>query len=202
MIAPLLVLFISLAGLVAALVVPDLADLRSLAGLCALIGLFLALRARARRGQAVPATAPKWVVVDGSNVMHWRDGTPRIETAREVVDRLTALGYAPGVVFDANAGYLVAGKYRHDRAFGRLLGLPEDLVMVVPRGTPADPFLLTAARDLGARIVTNDRFRDWADAHPEVREPGRLIRGEYRAGKLWLDIAEAERPEGGKVRSA
>ena len=202
MVAPLLVLFVSMAGLVAALFVPDLADLRLLAGLCALVGLFLALRARARRGRAVPAAAQKWVVVDGSNVMHWKDGTTRIETAREVVDRLTALGYAPGVVFDANAGYLVAGKYRHDRAFGRLLGLPEDRVMVVPKGTPADTFLLTAARDLGARVVTNDRFRDWADAHPEVREPGHLIRGEYRAGKLWLDISEAERPVLGRARPA
>ena len=35
--------------------------------------------------------------------------------------------------------------------------------------------------------VTNDRFRDWADVHPEVREPGHLIRGGYRDGVLWLD---------------
>jgi len=38
-------------------------------------------------------------------------------------------------------------------------------------------------------VVSNDRFRDWAEAHPEVLEPGRLIRGGFRGGKLWLEGA-------------
>ena len=63
-----------------------------------------------------------------------------------------------------------------------------DLV-VVNKGTPADITILAAAKDSGARIVTNDRYRDWADVHPEVREPGYLIRGGYRDGKLWFDMA-------------
>ena len=36
--------------------------------------------------------------------------------------------------------------------------------------------------------MTNDRYRDWAEAHPELSAPGYLIRGGYRAGKLWLDL--------------
>jgi hypothetical protein len=47
---------------------------------------------------------------------------------------------------------------------------------------------LAAAADLGARVVTNDRYRDWVEQHPEVTEPGHLIRGGYKAGKLWLDL--------------
>lgn len=41
---------------------------------------------------------------------------------------------------------------------------------------------------MGARIVTNDRYRDWAEAHPEIATPGHLIRGGWREGKLWLAI--------------
>ena len=128
------------------------------------------------------------MILDGSNVMYWRDETPQIETLQEVIRGLRMAGYTPGVVFDANAGYLLSGKYQHDGAFAKSLGLPEERVMVVPKGSPADPAILTAALDLGARIVTNDRYRDWAEQHPEIKDPGHLIRGEYKAGKLWLDF--------------
>jgi hypothetical protein len=78
------------------------------------------------------------------------------------------------------------GRYRHHGDFARLLGLPETHVMVVPKGTPADPMILQAARDLGARIVTNDRFRDWVDDFPEIATPGHLISGGYRADGVYF----------------
>jgi len=109
---------------------------------------------------------------------------PRSESSNAIA----LLGYSPGVVFDANAGYKITGRYQHDGALGRLLGLPEDRVMVVAKGTQADPTVLTAARDLGARVVSNDRFRDWVEAYPEVLDPGHVVRGGYRGGKLWLDL--------------
>ena len=58
---------------------------------------------------------------------------------------------------------------------GKLLDLPEDRVIVVPKGTPADPTILAAAR-FDARVVTNDRYNDWVEMHPESREPGHRIR--------------------------
>lgn len=146
------------------------------------------LLARSLLARPGRAAAPKWIVIDGSNVMHWADGKPRLSSLRAVIDRLTALGFTPGVVFDANAGYKIGDRYQHDGALGKMLGLPADRVMVVAKGTPADPALLTAARDIGARIVSNDRFRDWAGAHPEVTEPGHLVRGGFQGGKLWLDF--------------
>jgi hypothetical protein len=57
---------------------------------------------------------------------------------------------------------------------------------VVPKGQQADPFLLERARDLNARIVTNDRYRDWTDHYPEVAQPEKLIMGEMRDGRVWL----------------
>lgn len=186
--AVLLVLFgVSLGGVAVALGVPGWSDLLLLAGPAAIASLLL-LVARFRAARVLPRPAPKWIVIDGSNIMYWREATPQIETVREVVRHLASRGYETGVMFDANAGYLLSGKYQHDGHFGRLLDLPEDRVMVVPKGTPADKFILIAARDLGARIVTNDRFRDWADDHPEIRTPGHLVRGEFRSGQLWLDL--------------
>ncbi len=212
---PLLLSLVSVVGLALAVVLPGWQDLVMLAAPMLLASLWLLLRARLARGAAARGraaysinrevsgltgpprrglfarrqVAPKYVVVDGSNVMHWKDKLPQLESVRAVVDQLTAAGYAPGVVFDANAGYKLLGKYTHDLAFSKLLGLPHNRVLVVAKGTPADPVILASARELGARIVSNDRFRDWAETHPEVRLPGHVIAGGYRDGQVWLDMA-------------
>ena len=60
--------------------------------------------------------------------------------------------------------------------------------MVVPKGTPADPYILKAARDHRGRIVSRDQFRDWSEAHPEIATPGHLVKGGYRGGKLGLAL--------------
>jgi Zc3h12a-like Ribonuclease NYN domain len=192
MLVPFILLLLSsgLAGCAYLLAGPVLSDLMLLALIMAVASLILLLQATAgpREAHREDITAPhRWILVDGSNVMHWMDNTPRIETVRAVVSELMMRGYSPGVVFDANAGYKIGATYKGERELGRLVGLPQDRVFVVPKGKQADPYLLDAARDLGATVVTNDRFRDWAEAHPEVLEPGFLIRGGYRDGALWLD---------------
>jgi hypothetical protein len=193
----------SLVGLVAALVDPQWRDLILLAGPGAVAGLVLLIhtgvRRRRRRSRPEPG---QWIVLDGSNVMYWKDGTPRIETVQEVMRALSEPDLEIGVMFDANAGYLLFDRYTHDHAFAGLLGLPVDNVMVVPKGTPADPYILDAARQLGARIVTNDRFRDWVEDHPEIRRPGHLIRGGYRSGRLWLNPDKQRAPETAPTRRA
>lgn len=202
MLLPVVLFVISGLGCLVALMLPGWVDLLLLAGPCALASLYLLIRAGlAARVPDAKGDAPamrgfrlrrrgaeRYVLVDGSNVLHWRDNKPDLDTLRAVIAAVAARGLVPAVVFDANAGYLVAGKYLHDKALGDLLALPEDRVMVVQKGAPADPVLLTAARDLGARIVTNDRYRDWATDFPQVREPGFLVRGGWRNGALWLDL--------------
>lgn len=183
MIILLLLLLLSVAGVVAALLVPTLGDLMLVAVPSALASLYLLIR-----GWAGKPGGKHPIVLDGSNVMHWKDDTPRLETLREVTDRLTALGFTPGVIFDANAGYKLDGKFQGEKDLARRLGLPRDRVMVVDKGNPADPIILTVARDLGARVVSNDRFRDWVEDFPELSEPDRVIRGGYRDGRLWLDV--------------
>jgi hypothetical protein len=130
-----------------------------------------------------------WILIDGSNVLHWRDGQPEMATVHLVVQELTQRGFSPGVMFDANVGYKIGDRYQDDAELARQLGLPADRVLVVPKGTPADTYLLQAARNLNARVVTNDRFRDWTEAHPEVLTPGFLIRGGFGKSGLWFDAA-------------
>ena len=184
MFTPLVLLISSLVFTIAAMMIPSLQDFILLGVPCVIASAVLLLRALRRSKQ----DRKKFIIVDGSNVMHWKTGAPDIGAVREVVDELRLRGYAPGVVFDANAGYLLAGRYQHDKVFGRQLDLPVDQVMVVPKGNPADPYILQSARDYGGQIVSRDQFRDWVDAHPEISEPGHLVKGGYRNGKLWLDI--------------
>ena len=155
-------------------------------GLCLIAGLLL-LRLQ-RPVLRLFRRKKRWIILDGSNVMHWREGKPEIQTLTAVVRHLEKRGYTPGVVFDANAGYLLMGKYQHGRALAQLLRLPEARVMVVPKGTPADPAILRAARDHGARIVTNDRFKDWAKDFPEVKTKGHLITGRIETTRVVLDL--------------
>ena len=183
MILPLLLVLLSLCGVAASLLVPEASDWILLSLPSLLASLILLIRARLAQAPALPA-----VIVDGSNVMHWHDNIARVETLQEVIAALQQAGMAPGVVFDANAGYKLTGRYLHDDTLRRVLGLPRARVMVVNKGEPADPTILKAARDHGARIVTNDRFRDWAAQFPDVTQAGSLIRGGYRNGKLWLDL--------------
>lgn len=196
MVVPVLLLLLSLVGVAVALFLPGYEDFILLAGPCAIAALVVLLRALVARIKAPPdpEAEPNRILIDGSNVMHWKDNTPQIATLREVIGHLRGLGFAPGVIFDANAGYLLKGRYKHDDAMAGYLGLAEDWVMVVPKGTIADSYLLTVARDVGAPIVTNDRYRDWAGEYPEITQPGRLIRGGYRDGVLWLDDIAAPVP--------
>jgi len=183
MVVSLLLLLLSLAGVGVALLMPGYGDLLLLAGPCAVAAFLLWLHGALARKRP----APDWILIDGSNVMHWKDNTPQFDTLREVIAHLSGLRRTPAVIFDANAGYLLLGRYQDDRVMARALGLPEDRVLVVPKSTIADSYLLTVARDYGSPIVTNDRYRDWEEEYPEIAEPGRLIRGGYRGGALWLE---------------
>lgn len=135
---------------------------------------------------AKPAKPENWIVVDGSNVMHWKDNKPELAPLLHVLEDLKARGFAPGVVFDANAGWKLFGKYLNEQELSRMLHLPQNQLLVVPKGTPADPYIIETALKFEAPIVTNDRFRDWAETYPKVTEPGFLIGGGIKDGEVWL----------------
>ena len=110
MIAPALIFIVSIFGVVFAFSQPVTSDLILLAGPSAIASVILLLREAQRwLAKQDKYNAPKAVVIDGSNVMYWFDGTPRIEPVQDVVHHLSRLGFAPEVFFDANAGYLLQG---------------------------------------------------------------------------------------------
>ena len=185
---------LSICGLLATALIPAYGDYIIVATALVLASLYLVLRDALQARKARKTAARRHVVIDGSNVMHWQDDVPKIETVRLVVDELIVRGFQPGVIFDANAGYKITDRYLDDRHFARLLDLPGDQVLGVPKGNPADPIILAAARENNAEIVTNDRFRDWSLDFPEVRAPGHLVQGGFRQGALWLDEAALTGP--------
>lgn len=192
---PLSLLLTSLASAGGSFVIggPDLTLPLAVSLLAAVAAVILVLSALFR-GKGAASGAPRpgraskpHVVIDGSNVMHWNGDEPRLGALKDVVATLHAGGCQTGVVFDANAGYKLCDRYLSDRDFAKLLGLPRDRVLVVNKGEPADPTILSVARDLKAKIVSNDRFRDWASDFPELADPGLLIRGGFREGTPWFD---------------
>jgi hypothetical protein len=134
-----------------------------------------------------PVVRPK-ILVDGSNVLHWAGQGPDIETLRGVLREIDSQGLEPIVYFDANVGYLVGDRWLGPGPMSRKLGLGFHNVVIAEKGTPADPLLLDAARRSGARIVTNDRYRDWYEMYPEAAAPERAVRGWAGEGRVSLAL--------------
>jgi hypothetical protein len=108
-------------------------------------------------------------LVDGSNVAHSSEGDEaRLENIAIVVRKLRREGYDAVVVADAALRHQIDDKEGYERR------VAEGKIRQAPAGTDADYFLLSFARELDAVIVSNDLFRDRADAFPEARE--RMIR--------------------------
>lgn len=120
----------------------------------------------------------KWAVIDGSNVFYWDNDRPALQSVKLVVDSLVSDGFEPILWFDANIGYLVAGRYLGPAKLSKTLGFPARRIFVAPKGTPADPLLIADAVKLNASIVTNDRFRDWQKDFPQITDQQAFLRGE------------------------
>ena len=142
--------------------------------LAALLGVLLALRRRSSRGPQ------RYVVIDGSNVLYWKNERVDAAPLQDLVLSLAGRGFVPVIWFDANAGYLLADRYMGPEALAKLFGVRERQVHVAPKGMPADPLLLEGAKRLNAQIISNDRFRDWKDSHPILHSKNRLVTGVWR----------------------
>lgn len=167
---------------------PAYSDFLLLAGPCAVASLWIIVLKSRQAGRADRAKRPAkpYVIIDGSNVMHWADGLPSLEPVTKVIRMVEDRGMIPAIIFDANAGYKLSDRYLDGRAFAGKLNLTLRQVSVVPKGTPADLHILETARLRRAKVITADRYRDWAESFPEVVEPGFLIRGGVKEGQVWL----------------
>ena len=121
------------------------------------------------RGEDGEAEGSNLVLVDGSNVAHAGEGSAaRLANILLVRDRLMVEGNEVIVVADA------ALRHQIDDADGYERMVESGMLKQAPAGTDADYFLLAFARELGASILSNDRFKDRVEHFPEARD--RVIR--------------------------
>lgn len=145
--------------------------------------LLLVLRQRQTPPVKETCPPPNAIVVDGSNVLHW-GGEPSGAVLRTVLRTIEKGGLAPIVIFDANVGYVLNGKFMDEAALARVTGVPTKCIHVVNKGTVADEVILGFAEDHGLRVVSNDRYRDWRVRFPFIAAKGRAVRGTYRDGAV------------------
>ena len=120
------------------------------------------------------------VLVDASNVAHSTEGgEAKLRNIRLVEDKLREEGLEPIVVADAALRHQIDDKAAYEKL------IDDGKVHQAPAGTDADYFILSFARELDARILTNDRFRDRATDFP--RERNRVIRYMIVDGEVVLE---------------
>jgi hypothetical protein len=120
------------------------------------------------------------VLVDASNVAHATEGgEARLRNIKLVEQKLREEGLEPIVVADAALRHQIDDKAAYEKL------IDDGKVHQAPAGTDADYFILSFAREMDARILTNDRFRDRAKDFPKERN--RVIRFMIVAGEVVLE---------------
>ena len=132
------------------------------------------------------------VLVDGSNVAHSTEGEKaQLANIVAMSEKMREEGFEPVVVVDA------ALRHQIDDTAGYERLVESGAVRQAPAGTDADYFLLSFARELDARIVSNDRFRDRLNAFPDASD--RLIRYMIVEREVVLERRAGKR-EAGKAK--
>lgn len=109
------------------------------------------------------------IIVDASNVAHSTEGDqPQLANILAVRRKLAEDGRDPIVVADASLRHQIDDRKGYEQL------VDEGVVRQAPAGTDADFFILSFARELDARIVSNDRFRDRMKQFPDAQD--RLVR--------------------------
>ena len=131
-------------------------------------------------GSEHPPVDEKLVLIDGSNVAHSSEGEKaRLANILLIEEKIREDGMEPIIVADA------ALRHQIDRRDDYEKLVEGGKIKQAPAGTDADYFILSFARELGASIVSNDRYRDRIARYPEVEE--RIIRYMIVANEVVLE---------------
>ena len=127
-----------------------------------------------------PPVDERLVLIDGSNVAHSSEGEKaRLANIILIEEKIREDGMEPIIVADA------ALRHQIDRREDYEKMVDAGKIKQAPAGTDADYFILSFARELGASIVSNDRYRDRIARYPEVEE--RIIRYMIVANEVVLE---------------
>jgi len=118
------------------------------------------------------------VVIDGANVAYEErsaGGKPKLANLLKVRRELEERGFDPVVIVDASLKYDIDDQQQIEAL------IRSQQIRQVPAGTDADFFIIQLADQLDARIVTNDRYKDYAERYPWIQErrvPYMIVKGE------------------------
>lgn len=118
------------------------------------------------------------VVIDGANVAYEErsaGGKPKLSNLLRVRGELEERGFEAVILVDASLKYDIDDQEQLEKL------IQSQQVRQVPAGTDADYFIIQFAGQLDALIVTNDRYKDYADQYPwipERRLPYMIVKGE------------------------
>ena len=118
------------------------------------------------------------IVIDGANVAYEErsaGGKPKLSNLLKVRRELEERGCEALILVDASLKYDIDDQQQLETL------IRSQQVRQVPAGTDADFFIIQLAEQLDARIVTNDRYKDYADRYawiPERRLPYMIVKGE------------------------
>jgi hypothetical protein len=124
------------------------------------------------------ANDKKTVVIDGANVAYEErsaGGKPKLSNLLKVSRELEERGQEAVIIVDASLKYDIDDQEQLEKL------IKSQAVRQVPAGTDADYFIIQFAQELDATIVTNDRYKDYAEQYPWVSErrlPYMIVKGE------------------------
>ena len=124
------------------------------------------------------ANGRRMVVIDGANVAYEErsaGGKPKFSNLLKVRRELEEKGFEPVILVDASLKYDIDDQEQLENL------IRSQQVRQVPAGTDADFFIIQFSQELDALIVTNDRYKDYADQYPWVNErrlPYMIVKGE------------------------
>jgi hypothetical protein len=120
----------------------------------------------------------KVVVIDGANVAYEErsaGGKPKLSNLLKVRRELEERGQEAVIIVDASLKYDIDDQEQLETL------IRSQQIRQVPAGTDADFFIIQFAHELDALMVTNDRYKDYADRYPwipERRLPYMIVKGE------------------------
>ena len=118
------------------------------------------------------------VVIDGANVAYEErsaGGKPKLSNLLKVKRELEERGCEALIIVDASLKYDIDDQTQLETL------IRSQQVRQVPAGTDADYFIIQFADQLDARVVTNDRYKDYAQQYPwltQRRMPYMIVKGE------------------------
>lgn len=130
------------------------------------------IAASAPRERARPPWEMNVIAVDGSNALYGggTSDTPKVRNLKLVIEKLKEAGYKPVVFVDASRKYDVDNR----NAYFQMRRV--DKLREVPAGSPADCWILQYATRTGCKVISNDRFQNWAEKFPIVEKQERFVR--------------------------